>query len=203
MLNRIILKIFNLPTTIRLRFYPRFNRLLFRMKGVEFGRNMTIQGKVSLIGEGRITIGDNFYMSSGEHVNPIISNMQGAIFTDNPEARINIGDNVGMSSTRMLVSKSLTICNNVTIGSCVLIIDSDYHPMDYKERRVSNKGAKSAPIVIEEDAWIGAHSIILRGVTIGARSIIGAGSVVTKSIPADCIAAGNPCKVIKSLLKNT
>ena len=54
----------------------------------------------------------------------------------------------------------------------------------------------SASIVIEDDVWVGAHSIILKGVTIGARSIIGAGSVVTKSIPADCVAAGNPCRVI-------
>lgn len=57
----------------------------------------------------------------------------------------------------------------------------------------------SAPIVVEDDVWVGAHSIILKGVTIGARSIIGAGSVVTKSIPADCVAAGNPCRVIKNL----
>ena len=199
MLNKIILKFLNLPTIIRLRFYPHFNRFVFRLKGVTFGRNMTIQGKVSLIGDGQITIGDDFYMSSGDHVNPIISNMQGAFFTDNPKAKINIGNNVGMSSTRMLISKSLTICDHVTIGSCVLLIDSDYHPLDYKERRVSNEGAKSAPIVIEDDVWIGAHSIILRGVTIGARSIIGAGSVVTKSIPADCVAAGNPCKVIRNL----
>lgn len=63
----------------------------------------------------------------------------------------------------------------------------------------SNQGTKSVPIVIEDDAWVGAHSIILKRVTIGARSIIAAGSVVTKSIPADCIAVGNPCKVIKKL----
>lgn len=55
------------------------------------------------------------------------------------------------------------------------------------------------PIVIEDDVLIGARSIVLKGVTIGARSVIGAGSVVVKDIPADCIAAGNPCKVIKYL----
>ncbi len=98
-----------------------------------------------------------------------------------------------MSSTRMWISKGLTIGNNVKIGACVLLIDTDSHPIDYKVRRVSNEGVKSAPIVIEDDVWIGAHSIVLKGVTIGARSIIGAGSVVTKSIPSDCIAAGNPC----------
>lgn len=88
--------------------------------------------------------------------------------------------------------------NNVKIGTCVLIADTDAHPMNYEARRTSNVGTKSAPIVIEDDVWVGAHSIILKGVTIGARSIIGAGSVVTKGIPADCVAAGNPCMLIKS-----
>ena len=81
----------------------------------------------------------------------------------------------------------------------MLITDTDAHPMDYMARRSSNEGTKSAPVVIEDDVWGGAHCIILKGVTIGARSIIGAGSVVTNSIPADCVAAGNPCRVIKSL----
>lgn len=71
--------------------------------------------------------------------------------------------------------------------------------MDSQVRCSSNEGTKSAPVVIEDDVWVGAHCIILKGVTIGARSVIGAGSVVTKSIPADCVAAGNPCKVIKNL----
>lgn len=57
--------------------------------------------------------------------------------------------------------------------------------------------AKASSISIEDDVLIGTCSIILKGVTIGARSIIAAGSVVTKSIPADCIAGGNPCKVIR------
>ena len=55
------------------------------------------------------------------------------------------------------------------------------------------------PIVIEDDVMIGTRCIILKGVTIGARSVIAAGSIVTKSIPADCIAGGNPAKVIKTL----
>lgn len=104
-----------------------------------------------------------------------------------------------MISTRMWIHDSVTIGDNVKVGACVLITDTDSHPMNYEVRRTSNYGTKSAPIVIEDDVWVDAHSIILKGVTIGARSIIGAGSVVTKSIPADCVAAGNPCKVIKSI----
>ena len=58
---------------------------------------------------------------------------------------------------------------------------------------------KDAEVVIEDDAFIGMNTIIMKGVIIGARSVIGAGSVVTKSIPADCIAAGNPAKVTKRI----
>ena len=116
-----------------------------------------------------------------------------------PGAELTIGNNVGMSSTRMWIRDSVTIGDNVKVGACVLITDTDAHPLDYLARRTSNEGTKSAPIVIEDDVWVGAHSIILKGVTIGERSIIGAGSVVTKSIPADCVAAGNPCKIIRKI----
>lgn len=98
----------------------------------------------------------------------------------------------------MWIHDSLTIGDNVKIGGNVLITDTDAHPMDYVARRTTGEGTKSAPIVIEDDAWVGAHCVILKGVTIGARSVIGAGSIVTRSIPADCVAAGNPCRVIRN-----
>lgn len=138
------------------------------------------------------------YFSSGDAVNPIGSNLQGAIYVEGG-ASLTIGNDVGMSSTRMWIHDSIKIGDHVKIGGCVLMTDTDAHPIDFNVRRSSNKGTKSALIVIEDDVWIGAHCIILKGVTIGARSIIGAGSVVTKSIPADCVAGGNPCRVIKNL----
>ena len=193
-------KLLNIPVLVRMRFYPMLNRVLLKKKGAVLGRNVQIPGKLNLVTSGNnvIGIGDNFYFSSGDAVNPISSNLQGAIYLENG-ASLKIGNNVGMSSTRMWVHDSVSIGNNVKIGACVLITDTDAHPLDYLARRTSNEGTKSTPIEIEDDVWVGAHSIILKGVTIGARSIIGAGSVVTKSIPADCVAAGNPCKVIKSI----
>lgn len=193
-------KLLNIPTLVRMRFYPMLNRVLLKKKGAVLGRNVQIPGKLNLVTSGNnvIGIGDNFYFSSGDAVNPISSNLQGAIYLEKG-ASLKIGNNVGMSSTRMWIHDSVTIGDNVKIGACALITDTDAHPLDYLARRTSNDGTKSAPIVIEDDVWVGAHSIILKGVTIGARSIIGAGSVVTKSIPADCVAAGNPCKVIKVL----
>ena len=198
-MKQFLIKLLNFPTTLRIKMYPRINRLILKANGAVFGKNLQIPGKVSwLIRGARITIGNNFYLSSGNGVNPIASNLQGAIYLENG-ASLKIGNNVGMSSTRLWIHESARIGNNVKIGGCVLITDTDAHPMDYMARRSSNEGTKSAPVVIEDDVWVGAHCIILKGVTIGARSVIGAGSVVTKSIPADCVAAGNPCRVIKSL----
>ncbi len=71
------------------------------------------------------------------------------------------------------------------------------HPMDHKERASMLEFAK--PVSIGEDVWIGGSAVICPGVSIGDRSVIGAGSVVTKNIPSDVFAAGNPCKIIKSL----
>lgn len=196
---RFLIKFLNLPSTLRIKLYPHINRLILKANGAVFGKNLQIPGKVSWLIEGsKLNIGDNFYLSSGNGVNHIASNLQADVYVE-PGAALTIGNNVGMSSTRLWIHESVRIGNNVKIGGCVLITDTDAHPMDYVVRRSSNEGTKSAPVVIEDDVWVGAHCIILKGVTIGARSIIGAGSVVTNSIPVDCVAAGNPCRVIKSL----
>lgn len=196
---RFLIKFLNLPSTLRIKLYPHINRLILKANGAVFGKNLQIPGKVSWLIEGsKLNIGDNFYLSFGNGVNPIASNLQADVYVE-PGAALTIGNNVGMSSTRLWIHESVRIGNNVKIGGCVLITDTDAHPMDYVVRRSSNEGTKSAPVVIEDDVWVGAHCIILKGVTIGARSIIGAGSVVTNSIPVDCVAAGNPCRVIKSL----
>jgi maltose O-acetyltransferase len=90
----------------------------------------------------------------------------------------------------------------VTIGSRTLFgpnvqIYTATHPLNYKERASGLEYAK--PITIGEDVWVGGSVVICPGVTIGDRSVIGAGSVVTKDIPAGVFAAGNPCKVIREL----
>ena len=90
----------------------------------------------------------------------------------------------------------------VNIGSRTLFgpnvqIYTATHPINYKERASGLESAK--PISIGEDVWVGGSAVICPGVSIGDRSIIGAGSVVTRDVPADVIAAGNPCKIIRHL----
>ncbi|MHC1732658.1 MAG: sugar O-acetyltransferase [Bacteroidales bacterium] len=88
------------------------------------------------------------------------------------------------------------IGNRTLIGPNVQIYTAT-HPMDYRERASGLEFAK--PVTIGEDVWIGGSAVICPGVTIGDRSVIGAGSVVAKDVPPDVFAAGNPCKVIRSL----
>lgn len=190
-------------------FYRLYNKLLFWVNGIQYGRNMRVCNKVFVLGQGVVTIGDDFYFTSGDSINPVCRNIQGAIYTMTAEARIEIGDRVGISSACLWAKELITIGNDVNIGGDCLIIDNDAHPHNYLHRRrayaeeVGLEGyyntIPTAPIQIDDDVWIGARCQILKGVHIGARSIIAAGSVVTKDIPADVIAGGNPCRVIKLL----
>jgi len=89
----------------------------------------------------------------------------------------------------------------VHIGGGSKIFDNDFHNMDWKARRDPklNNVSKTSPVVIENDVFIGTSCVICKGVTIGARSIVAAGSVVVKSIPADEMWGGNPAKFIKKI----
>ena len=87
------------------------------------------------------------------------------------------------------------------IGGGTRSIDTDFHPIEWNKRRIPEyrSNGKTSLVNIGNDVFIGTNCIILKGVTIGDRSIIAAGSAVIKNIPPDVIAGGNPCKVIKYL----
>lgn len=94
----------------------------------------------------------------------------------------------------------IQIEDNVLIGGDCKIYDSDFHSINYRDRmQILDKHVNVKPVLIKEGAWIGAHSIILKGVTVGRRSIVGAGSVVTRDVPDDEIWAGSPARFIKKL----
>lgn len=194
--NREIIRFFKRGRN-RISMYYNLSRL--KLYGVSYGKNCIIHGKlhIKLFPTAKCSIGDNLYFSSGWNINALCANKQGSIYaTDNAE--IVIGNNVGMSSTILWAHQKIEIKDNVKIGGNCIIIDTDSHSLDYEKRRdCHNDWGVAAPVTIEDDVLIGMNTIILKGVTIGARSIIGAGSVVTKSIPSDCIAGGNPAKVIR------
>lgn len=108
---------------------------------------------------------------------------------------IKLGENVFINANCTFLDGGFIIIGDNTMLGPNVQIYTPHHPMDYVQRRDNKEYAY--PVVIEEDCWIGGGTIICPGVTIGARSVVGAGSVVTKDIPADCVAVGNPARVIK------
>lgn len=212
MLHISFYKFFRIIPKLRSWLYRNYNKLYFKMIGIEFGKNMQVFDKISVSGHGEVIIGDNFVFTSGSGINPICRNICGCIHTETDDSKITIGNNVGISSACIWAQTSITIGDNVNIGGDCLIMDSDAHPHDFIKRRkefavkigIENymREIPSKPIIIGDDCWLGARCIILKGVNIGARSIIAAGSVVTKDVPEDCIAAGNPAKVLKKMCEN-
>lgn len=199
--NILFSRFLRIPRRLRMIYYIHWNRLKFSFCGIKFEEGMNVYNKiyVNVHPTAQVSIGHNFTFSSGAAFNPLSRNIRGCIFAE-AKSNIIIGDNVGISSATLWAKESVQIGNNVKIGSDCILLDTDAHNLDYIIRRDSSRDtftAKSTPIIIEDDVLIGTRCIILKGVTIGARSVIGSGSIVTKSIPADCIAAGNPCKVIK------
>lgn len=193
-----------LPRELSKWFYVFFNRWILKLNDVKYGNNLKIYNRFYLLKHlsAHVTLGDNFSFSSGSCFNPLSRNIKGSIYAGR-NANICIGNNVGVSSACIWAANSITIGDNVKIGSDAIILDTDCHNLDYIKRRnpLTDIG-NSAPINIGDDVLIGTRCVILKGVTIGARTIIGSGSIVTKSIPSDCIAAGNPCKVIKRIENN-
>jgi acetyltransferase-like isoleucine patch superfamily enzyme len=173
--------------------------LIFKGNNVHFSSFRT-KGKpyvVVAIG-GKCTIGKNFKMNNGIQSNPIGCYAPCTLFVGKG-AQLTIGNNVGISQTALICHHSISIGNNVKCGGGVKIYDTDFHSLNPQIRasKDDQKDKKKLPVVIEDNVFIGAYSIILKGVTIGKNSIVGAGSVVTKSIPANEIWAGNPASFIR------
>lgn len=148
-----------------------------------------------------VSIGKSFSMNNGIRHNPIGMPQPCTIFVDRNCSLI-IGNNVGISQTALIAHANITIGDNVKIGGGTCIYTSDYHSLNSCIRASDNdlKFRKNAPVTIEDGVFIGARCIVLKGVTIGRNSIIGAGSIVTKDVPANQLWAGNPAKMIRAEL---
>lgn len=112
-------------------------------------------------------------------------------------SNIRLGDKVFFNFNCTILDVTyVTIGSRTMFGPGVQIYTAT-HPIDYLERASGLEAA--APVTIGDDVWVGGATVICPGVTIGDRSVIGAGSVVTRDIPADVVAVGNPCRVIRHL----
>jgi acetyltransferase-like isoleucine patch superfamily enzyme len=165
----------------------------------QIGANSEVQGLVDrrLNGRGRLVVGQN-------------SLMRGSIVLELDASEVRIGNNsLVLFGTIIDCVESIVIEDDVLISYLCVVTDSDGHSIRLSERihdlqlwrtnRFEFTHAKRAPVRICRGAWIGAHSIILKGVRIGCGAIVGAGSVVTRDVPDWTVVAGNPARVVKEL----
>lgn len=140
----------------------------------------------------KIIIGSNCTFNSSKRSNLIGIYSPCMISTIKRDAIIEIGKNCGFSGTIIGCAKYIRLGDNVRCGANTMITDTDWHTDDIRT-------GKDKEIIIEDNVWLGYGVKVLKGVHIGKNSLIGACSIVTRDIPANVIAAGNPCKIIKEL----
>ena len=148
-------------------------------------------------GSGKIVLGD--HVSFGGKPAFIFGNRGDGV----PE--VVIGDHTFIGHhTSLVVSSSVRVGKHCLIAGDVRISDYDGHPIDAECRRAGEPAPVDSirPVVIGDDVWIGNNALILKGVHIGDRSIVGAGAVVTRDVPPDVVVAGNPARVVKQLVES-
>jgi acetyltransferase-like isoleucine patch superfamily enzyme len=169
-----------------------------RLKGVQVGKNISLKGKPQILKfTGAIKIGSNVTIRSGDYGYHCSIYAPTRLMTDTSEnALIEIGDNTRINGASIHASERITIGHDCLIAANVTIVDSDGHGLLPNERHLVNP--VSRPVIIENNVWIGLNSIILKGVRIGANSVVGAGSVVSRDVPPNSVASGNPARVVKT-----
>lgn len=184
--------------------FPRRARL--RRQGLIVGAKLRIYGRLHVDKHPRSTIvlGSAVVLNATAKRNTLEARGPVILKTVRPGATITVGDDTGITSSTISSSGSVTIGARTLVGAGVLVTDSDHHivtpPPGTSRRHLGLPPFRAQDaVVIGDDVFIGAHSIVLKGVRVGAGSVIGAGSVVTDNIPPGVIAAGNPCRVIRTL----
>lgn len=166
---------------------------------ISIGKKVKFYVPVRFDGQGTVIIKDR--VSFGYHLAPRYG--KGTILCQarSKNAKIIIGNNTSFSNNvSIIANEKIEIGEKCLIGDGVLILDSDGHGIEPSKRLTGIGGVK--PVIVGRNVWIGSRVVIQKGIKIGDNSVIAAMSVVTKDIPANCIAAGVPAKVIKKLTED-
>lgn len=169
-----------------------------RLAAALFNAQLSIRGKARLPLSVRL-FGRIYFRAGGdvEFGNGVclVGNVVPIEIVSHKGSHISIGDhtfiNYGASITAY---QQVKIGRHCLLGHHLRIVDRNEHGIEQRD-----VAPPAAPVVIEDHVWIGAHTIILPGVCIGRNSAIGAGSVVTRDIPANCLAVGNPARVLRQI----
>jgi acetyltransferase-like isoleucine patch superfamily enzyme len=157
---------------------------------------MTLNVPIRNDGCGNIVFGEN--VTFGYPMAPRLGNGEILLQARGPNSQITIGRGTLMNNNITIVAmESVKIGESCQIGDMVAIMDSDFHDIDPIRRNLSH--GKIQPVTIGSNVWLGSRVMVLKGVSIGDNSVVAAGSVVTKSLPANVVAAGIPARPVKKL----
>jgi acetyltransferase-like isoleucine patch superfamily enzyme len=196
-LHRRLARQFGRPAVEALAQRPRIwkYRVLSTCPGL-VGTPVALQ-PVLFAGPGEVVLGE--HVQFGWRTSPLFYTGYCYVEVSRRHARIEVGDRVEFNNNSMLKSEGagISVGRDGLFGAHVEIFDSNFHDLHPERRRTGEQ--RMAPVVIGENVFVGMGVRILKGVTVGADSVIGAGAVVSSSIPAGVIVAGNPARVIREL----
>lgn len=175
----------------------QLNRIGVVGKGVKAGKNTSVKNKSNQ--KSNLQIGDHCFIDG--------------VISIGEKGSLVIGHHCSFKPSDWIsVKEKVVIGSHVFASELVFISDNDNHPVSPRERKdmtespnntakwkIDREDVKSAPVIIEDCVWLGRGCMILKGVTIGRGSIVGAGAIVTKSVPPFSIVAGNPARVVKTI----
>jgi acetyltransferase-like isoleucine patch superfamily enzyme len=199
-MNRLLRLLHHASAWFGAQFWTIVAKARFRLTGCDYGTCLRVTGplRLSVHPRAKVQIGNNVTLNSSWRHNPVGSSQSFIIWVSRG-AELVIGDDVGISHAEIVSARRIEIGRRAKIGGGACLYDSNFHALSSYQRALSgNPGVESSPLSVGEDAFLGAHCIILRGVTVGDRSVVGAGSVVAKPIPPDQIWAGAPARFLRN-----
>ncbi len=184
---------------LAVRFWSLVARVRLRAHGAKVGPRLRVRGPIHLHCHrtGSIHIGADCRIHSAFAGNPVGSHSRVAIWVG-PGARLTFGDRVGLSNSTVVCMDRVSIEDDVFVGGGCRIYDTDFHSLRADERsRPGNPGARTGAVTIHRRAFVGAHSILLKGTSVGEEAVIGAGSVVRGAVPDRQVWAGNTATLVR------
>ncbi len=181
-------------------------RAVLRSYGVEFGPDLTICSApiIRRKADARIKLGADVTIYNSLTENPAGIIHPTVLAADRPGAVLTIGNGARLSGNILYAWKKIEIGARVFLGADAAVYDTDFHPLDPNLRNQNDLASVgTAPVCIEDDVWLGARAMVLKGAHIGQGAVIAAGAVVTGEIPPYAIAAGMPARVAGEIKRET
>lgn len=176
-------------------------RAQFAWHGVGWGRGWRIFGRpiIQKHRGSKIQLGDGLFLRSWSRSNPLAPDHPVVLSTRSSSAVIDVGRDCGFTGTTLVAETRIEVGDRVQVGANAGIVDTDFHPLSPQVRGRDFNAGNAAPIEIQDDAFLGMGSLVLKGVTVGEEAVVGAGSVVARDVPPRTVVAGNPAEVVREL----